>query len=305
MTIDLKGGIGPTVKVDVKNYSLSDKTLRTILPVRREGSIDYSAIVEGERRLRNKIQENGYFFAEVTTVCTVTPPIANSNAANGTTEMCETMNPEDLNGKTVNITYNVDPGRRFKLTDIRIEGTKELHVEDVINDLRTQKATMLGIIPFLGYGRGYTSRELLQQDQRTIRARMNELGFRHADVTVRQGVSITGESLIITFVVSEGARTKIAGIEIRGNKIYTDARLRGEIADAGRKRCAAKLDADDYTPCFQTIEGQPFSRAQARACSRLESSAASRTWGWRTLARRWRRSGVPSSWASVQRPSAT
>ena len=265
VTIDLKGGIGPIVKVDVKNYNLSDKTLRALLPIKREGSIDYSAIVEGERRLRNKIQENGYFFAEVTTVCTVTPPVPNSTAPNGTTDMCQALNPDELDGKTVNINYNVEQGRRFKLTDIRIEGTKELRVEDVINDLRTQKATMLGIIPFLGYGRGYTSRELLEQDTRTIRARMNELGYRRANVTVRQGVSITGENLIITFVVEEGARTRIAGLEIRGNKIYTDARLRTEIADAGRKRCAAKLDADDYTPCFQTIEGQPFSRAQARA----------------------------------------
>src|SRR5436305_4544256 len=94
---------------------------------------------------------------------------------------------------------------------------------------------------------------------------MNELGYRKATVTVRQGVSITGENLIITFVVDEGPRTKIANVEIRGNKIYTDARLRSEIADAGRARCAAKLDAGDFTPCFRTTEGQPFSRAQARA----------------------------------------
>ncbi|HYJ47133.1 MAG TPA: POTRA domain-containing protein, partial [Pyrinomonadaceae bacterium] len=264
VTIDLEGGIGPLVEVEVKNYSVSEKTQKTLLPIKREGNIDFSAIVEGERRLTNKLQENGYFFAEVTSVCTVTPPVPNA-PANGTAELCENLNPQDLTAHTVNITYNVEPGRRFKLTDIRIEGTKELSVADVEADLRTQKATVLGFIPFLGYGRGYTSKELLEQDRRTIRARMNELGYRRAEVTVRQGVSITGENLIITFVVNEGPRTKIASLEIRGNKIYTDSRLRNEIADAGRARCAAKLDAEDYTPCFQTIEGQPFSRAQARA----------------------------------------
>jgi outer membrane protein insertion porin family len=135
----------------------------------------------------------------------------------------------------------------------------------VENELRTQKATVLGFIPFLGYGRGYTSRELLEQDRRTITARMRELGYRRANVTTRQGVSITGENLIITFVVDEGPRTKIAGVEIRGNKIYTDAKLRDEIFAAGRARCAAKYDAGDYSPCFRTTKGEPYSRAQAAA----------------------------------------
>jgi outer membrane protein insertion porin family len=265
ITIDLTGGVGPKVDVAVKNYDLKEKVLRTLLPIKREGSIDQSAIVEGERRLRNKIQENGYFFAEITTLCTVTPPPPESAALNGTAEMCENLSPKDLTGHTVNITYDVERGRRFKLTDIRIEGTNELKIEDVVDELRTQTANALGFIPLLGYGRGYTSRELLQQDTRTITSRMQELGYRKAAVTVRQGVSIEGENLIITFVVNEGPRTKIAGLEIRGNKIFTDSRLRDEVAEAGRLRCAAKFDAGDYTPCFRTAVDQPFSRSQARA----------------------------------------
>jgi outer membrane protein insertion porin family len=265
VTVTLTGGIGPKVEVFVKNYSLKEKTLRSLLPIKREGNIDISAIVEGERRLRNKIQENGYFFAEITRVCTVTPAVPESPVPNGTAEMCEVLNPKDLTNHTVNITYEVEPGRRFKLTDIRIEGTDELKIEDVEDELRTQRANALGFIPLLGYGRGYTSRELLEQDRRTIRSRMQDLGYRKANVTVRQGVSIEGENLIITFFVEEGPRTRIASIELRGNKLYTDARLRTELEEAGRARCAARFDANDFTPCFRTAEGQPFSRSQARA----------------------------------------
>jgi outer membrane protein insertion porin family len=265
VTINLKGGVGPVVKVEVKNYELKEKTLRNLLPIKREGNIDVSAIVEGERRLRNKIQESGYFFAEVTESCTVTPPVRDSIALNGTREMCENLNPEQLTGHTINITYDVELGRRFKLTDIRIEGTKELGIEEVEDELRTQRANVLGFIPLLGYGRGYTSRELLEQDRRTIRSRMQDLGYRRAEVTVRQGVSIEGENLIITFVVAEGARTRIADVAFRGNKLYTDARLQGEVEEAGRARCAVRFDANDFSPCFRTAEGQPFSRSQARA----------------------------------------
>lgn len=265
VTITLTGGVGPKVEVVVKNYDLKEKTLRELLPIKREGNIDISAIVEGERRLRNKIQENGYFFAEITRTCTITPPPDEVAAMNGTPEMCENLNPEALTGRTVNVTYEVEPGRRFKLTDIRIEGTDELKIEDVEDELRTQRANVLGFIPLLGYGRGYTSRELLVQDTRAIRARMVDLGYRRAEVTVRQGVSIEGENLIITFVVEEGPRTRISGVELRGNKLYTDARLRGEIETAGRARCAERFAANDFTPCFQTGVGQPFSRSQSRA----------------------------------------
>ncbi|HEX8845638.1 MAG TPA: POTRA domain-containing protein [Pyrinomonadaceae bacterium] len=263
INILLEGGIGPKVEVAVPNYELKEKTLRSLLPIKREGNVDYSAIVEGERRLRNRLQESGYFFAEITPVCTVTPAPQAAAALNGTPEMCQNLNPAELTGHTINVTYSVERGRRFKLTDIRIEGTDELRIEDVVDELRTQKANALGFIPLLGYGRGYTSAELLEQDRRTIRARMQELGYRKAEVTTRQGVSIEGENLIITFAVDKGPRTKIVGLEIRGNKIYTDAKLREEILNAGRARCAAKFDAGDYTPCFQTTEGQPYSRSQA------------------------------------------
>ena len=167
------------------------------------------------------LQEEGYFFADVTPVCTVTPPTPELGA-NGEAATCETLNPETLSGHTVEIRYDIERGRRFKLTDIRITGTNKLTYLDVAADLRTQKASALGLIPLLGYGRGYTSLTLLEQDKRTIRNYMRDIGYRRADVEVLQGVSINGESLIITFQVTEGPLTRIAGVEVRGNKIYTD-----------------------------------------------------------------------------------
>ncbi|HEX3282899.1 MAG TPA: POTRA domain-containing protein [Pyrinomonadaceae bacterium] len=243
ITIYLTGAVGPTVTVLVPDYPLKDKAARDLLPVKREGNIDQSAIVEGARRIRNKLQEQGYFFAEVTPVCTVTPPVTGLGA-NGTAETCEALNPEALSGHNVEIRYDIERGRRFKLTDIRITGTNKLTYEDVAADLRTQKASALGLIPFLGYGRGYTSLTLLEQDRRTVEAYMRDLGYRHVAVTVLQGVSINGDNLIITFQVAEGPLTRIASVEVRGNKIYTDQRLLDEL---------------------RIVTGSPYSRTQARA----------------------------------------
>jgi outer membrane protein insertion porin family len=285
VTVDLTGVVGPKVAVAVNGYVLKEKTERELLPVKREGNIDLSAIEEGKRRLSNKLQQEGYFFADVTYECSVsgrapatttattsaattTTATATANTAattngNNSLQTCENLNPEELSGQTVQIVYNVERGRRFKLTDIRIEGTDKLKYEDVADELRTEEASALGFIPLLGYGRGYTSRDLLIQDQNTIRKRMQDLGYRNARVDVRQGVSIAGENLIITFAVTEGQLTRIAGTEIRGNQIYTDARLRQELEAAGHTRCDARQEI--LTPCFITRPGEPFSRSQARA----------------------------------------
>jgi outer membrane protein insertion porin family len=243
ITISIKGALGPKVTVLVPDYPMSEKTARDLLPVKREGNIDQSAIVEGARRIRNKLQEQGYFFTEVTPVCTVTPTVPELGV-NGAAETCETLNPDSLTGHSVEIRYDIERGRRFKLTDIRITGTNKLSYEDVAADLRTQKASALGLIPFVGYGRGYTSLTLLEQDRRTVEAYMRDLGYRHVSVSVLQGVSINADNLIITFQVNEGPLTRIAGFEVRGNKIYTDQRLLDEL---------------------RIVTGSPYSRTQARA----------------------------------------
>jgi outer membrane protein insertion porin family len=266
--LNLNGAIGPKVAVALTDYELKEKNRRELLPILREGTIDWSAIIEGARRLRNRLQQDGWFFADVEAVCTVSPKPASNDAQNGTPEMCQNLNPSELSGSTVNIVYDVERGRRFKLTDIRITGTDELTLDDVEDDLRTQKANVLGFIPLLGYGRGYTSRERLEEDRRLIRARMADLGYRRASVEVRQGVSLEGENLIITFVVTEGPLTRVAGVEIRGNQIYTEGRLREEINSSQCRERLRSKDPDTNARLreeFRTIIGAPFSRTGARA----------------------------------------
>ncbi len=251
ITTTLTGRIGPKVNVvirdlTVKDYSLSEKTQREILPVMREGNIDPSAIEEGARRIRNRLQEDGHFFTEVTALCTITPPPPPDIGSNGTNETCTNLNPGDLTGQTVELVYEIERGRRFRLSDIRITGTTRMTYEDVAADLESQKATVLGVIPFLAYGRGYTSLTLLEQDKRTIRNFMRDLGYRHAEVEVLQGVTLDGENLIITFNVIEGPLTRVAGVEIRGNSIFTEERIRA---------------------LMRIVIGAPFSRSQARTDS--------------------------------------
>ncbi|MDQ3179913.1 MAG: BamA/TamA family outer membrane protein [Acidobacteriota bacterium] len=248
INIELNGKVGAMVNitVDAGKEKISDKTQTRLLSIKREGTLDYAAIIEGSRRLRNYYQEQGYFFAQVTPICSVNPeftPDEASATTNKTETLCSVLGGGDLTDRVVDVTYQADLNRQLKLVDIRIEGTDKLTAQDVSTILKSQKASLLGIIPYLGYGRGFTSAEILEADRLTIKSLMRELGYRRSEVTVRQGVSLTGDDLIITFVVDEGIPTRINDVEIEGNKAFSSAALQ------------AKLP---------TLTGKNFSRARAR-----------------------------------------
>ncbi|HMH44065.1 MAG TPA: POTRA domain-containing protein, partial [Pyrinomonadaceae bacterium] len=217
INIDLKGSAGPKVEVSFLNYTLKESTQQKLLPLKREGNLDYSVIDEGRRRVQLQLQEQGYFFAEVTPLCTVTPPTPNT-VQNGSEETCHELNPAGLDGSTtIKIVYDVNLRRRLRLSDIRITGTNKLTVEDILPQLKSRKASAFAFIPFLGaYGRGFTSNALLEEDRRTVEALMRDLGYRRVKAGVLQGISPTQDDLIITFQVTEGPLTRVAEIQIQG-----------------------------------------------------------------------------------------
>ncbi len=246
--IELTGRLGATVDVTVESEEekVGEKTQRKLLPIKRDGTINYSAIVEGDRRLENYFQEKGYFFAQVTPTCSVEPKFLEGEASeteNETEVLCTALSGADLNKRDVSVKYEVDLNRRLKLVDIRLEGTDKLTIPEIESVLNSQVANIFGFIPYLGYGRGYTSIELLQQDKNTIRSLMRELGYRNAKVGIKQGVSPNGEDLIITFVVREGIPTIIEDVEIKDNKAFADSTLKTELP---------------------SLIGNNFSRAKAR-----------------------------------------
>ena len=248
VAISLSGKVGPTVEVEVEaeHDRVGNRTQKKLLPVKREGTLDYGAIVEGERRLENHYQEQGYFFVNVTPVCSIEPPLDSTDATNiknDTEFLCSALNTSDLQNKKVTLKYKVDLDRQLKLSDIRIEGTSPFTIDEIKTVLDSKEANFLGVIPLFGYGRGYTSERLLDQDAATVRSLLRELGYRDATVRVNQGVSPDGQNLIITFVVEEGPRTLISGIDITGNTAFTDDELKAQLP---------------------TLEGTYFSRAKIR-----------------------------------------
>ncbi len=247
MNITLAGNVGPsvTVLVEAEGEKVGNDTQNELFPIKRDGTLDYAAIVEGERRLENHFQERGYFFSKVTPICSVEPPLTEADGVvvnNDTEFLCSALGGADLTNRKVTVKYIGDLNRKLRLVDIRLQGTDELTIEDVRSVLETQQANILGFIPLFGYGHGYTSEKLLEEDAETIRSLMRELGFRDAQVRVNQGVSPEGDDLIITFVVEEGVATVITDVAITGNKEVDSQTLLAQLpALVGKNYSRAKI----------------------------------------------------------------
>src|SRR5262245_17650169 len=207
---------------DVK---LSDKRLRELLPVAKEGFSRPLARL-GERNLTNYLQEHGYFFATVRSRCL----------------------PVVCNGPDLTVFYDVEPGQRLDLERIRLEGTESISLGEVSGEFQTQAKSVVGSIPFLknlplvgGLARGVTSNDRLQHDSEVVRRHMVNLGFRSARVASRLAFSPESEDLTVIFNVEEGPRSTIADVMFRGNSVLTVAELR---------KAAPIKDSDAFSPAM-------------------------------------------------------
>jgi len=248
IAITVMGTAGPKVKVvvETEKEKVGSGTQDRLFPIKREGTLDFAAIVEGDRRLENYYQEQGYFFASVTPVCSTEPPLKDTEGntiANNTEFLCAFLGGEELLGREIEVKYRVDLNRKLRLTEIRLTGTDKMTVDDIRPILGSQEVNFYAIVPILGYGRGYTSAAILDDDAETIRGLMRELGYANAQVRVNQGVKLNGEDLIITFAVEEGPRSIVTDISITGNK---------------------SVPSEDLLALLPDLKGDYFSRAKER-----------------------------------------
>lgn len=205
---------GPRVDVQVAGLDIKQKDKESTLPFYSQGGIDEFTLEEGRRRLLDYAQRKGYFFAAVTRPDT-----------------------PDLTRADVSLKYVVEPGRRYKLSDIEIEGVDAIPHKTLEDQMKSKLATS---IPFFG-SRGITSDDMLRQDANLVSKRLRALGYRKAHVDVRRGVSIKGDSLIITFDVEQGPRSHVEEVGMRGNQVMTTGEL------------AARLQLKPGDPLVETV----------------------------------------------------
>lgn len=183
---------GPLVTITVSGVKLSKGKVRNLVPVYEEGSVDEDLLNEGNRRIRDYYQREGYFDAQVTHV---------RNTSNPNSTLIE---------------FAVTLGERHDVESVKLKGNKYFSNEVIDPRLAVYKASLL-------QKHGSYSQALVQADVNTITALYQSNGFSKVKVTpevktLPARAKGKPEGLAVTYTVDEGVQQKIGKYEITGNQ---------------------------------------------------------------------------------------
>jgi len=206
--LELEVTEGPRVRIAVTGAKFSGGELKKLVPVYQEGAVDADLLEEGKRNIRERLERDGYFDAEVE-YGTGTNEVTLKNGRKGSEEV---------------ITYRVERGDRHTLLGIEITGNHYFDTEL----LRTR----LTIYAKAYATRGRFSRRLLESDRDSMRNLYLANGFLEATVDGQALDNYKGKEgdLVIRFAIQEGKQTRVASLNIEGIHAFKEDELLGVVA---------------------------------------------------------------------------
>ncbi len=189
---------GPRVRIEISGARLSKGRQQKLLPIFAEGAVDDDLLQEGRRNIRDYLQSQGYFNADVQ---------VSSQSSDKPVERV--------------IHYDITRGDRFRLAGIGFDGNKYFS-----NDLLSRRL-LLQTASFASSGR--FSQLLLRGDTDSIRGVYLSNGFRDCQVTstVDDRYRDKRNNLFVSFHIVEGAQTRITDLKIDGNHAISTDELLG------------------------------------------------------------------------------
>ena len=192
---------GPRVLVRVEGENFSQKQLQRYLPIFEEGVVDEDLLAEGASNLRDYLQTQGYFSAQVDFVL------------------------EQSDENLVQVVYQIERGPRQRLVQVAVTG-------NFFFDTETIRERMLIHERNLDLRRGRFSEGLLERDREVIRDLYVSNGFRDVRVDYRVEENPQGEEndLAVFFTVTEGRPTLVEDLIILGVEKLPLDRFYGQLA---------------------------------------------------------------------------
>jgi outer membrane protein assembly factor BamA len=208
MPLELEVTEGPQVRLAVTGAKLSNGELKRLVPVYQEGAVDTDLLEEGKRNLRERLERDGYFDAQV----------------NYTTETKEVAGKERKSKGTEEvITYHIERGDRHKLVGIEITGNHYFGTELLRSRLQIYGAAF--------QSRGRFSRRLIDSDAESMHGLYDANGFLDAKVAgqVLDNYKGKGGDVFVRFAIEEGEQTRVASLAIEGIHAFKEEELLGVV----------------------------------------------------------------------------
>src|SRR5215469_7233704 len=182
--------IDPGPRIDVRSIGLklSQKRLQQYVPVFEEHAVDDDLLREGARNLRDFLQADGYFDADVE------------------------FKPQRVVNDSATIDYLINRGKRHTLVHIEISGNRFFTTETLRERMFMRTAT------FLTFPHGRYSDNLLSRDEDAIRNLYQANGFRAVKVTHRVVDNFRGRAtdLAVFLKIDEGPQYFISDLQVEG-----------------------------------------------------------------------------------------
>jgi outer membrane protein insertion porin family len=185
------------VRVTAEGFKIERGRLRRLLPILSGEGIQPALLEEGQRNLKDFLDEEG--FPE--TVVDVREEV-------------------DKQGIPV-VRYTIDAGRKVTVADVRFEGNKSVPMADLLGVIQIQPARLLQ--------RSVYSIAKLDSDVDSIRTLYNSRGFLDAEVIPLVKAVSGAERLEVTFVCQEGVLSTTRSLELNGNQGLTRETLQSRM----------------------------------------------------------------------------
>jgi outer membrane protein assembly factor BamA len=204
--IQLEVTQGPRVQLSVRGAKFSGGDLKKLIPIYQEGAVDTDLLEEGKRNIRERLEREGYFDAEVS--YKIETQEVKTTGWGGTQET---------------IAYTVERGGKHKLVGIEITGNKYFDTEL----LRSRLQVFGG-----AFGSpGRFSRRLVESDAQSMKILYQANGFLDAKVESQVEDNYKGKEgdVFIGFKIQEGKQTRVASLTIEGIHAFKEEELLGVI----------------------------------------------------------------------------
>ncbi|HUO85563.1 MAG TPA: POTRA domain-containing protein, partial [Thermoanaerobaculia bacterium] len=209
--------IGPIVKVVVEG--VPSRRIRRLLPFRDSPLYSEDLIFQSADQITDWYQRRGYFLATVE------------------------VEEREIEGEH-QIVFQIDPGRRYAVGDVRFEGNEQ------IPDRRLRD--VIGTAP-VGGVRGTLARLFrrpiglthtqLNDDRDALEAFYRLEGFTQVRVGRATAVPVDGD-LQVTFPIIEGTQTLVRTLAVEGNRAVSDQRLPSLLSRPGEPLNPQELSLD-------------------------------------------------------------
>jgi outer membrane protein insertion porin family len=179
---------GPRIQVNSIGAKISQKQLQRYVPIFEEHAVDNDLLMEGQRNLRDYLQSQGYFEAQVE------------------------FKPQRVANDRASIDYLVNTGPRHKLVYIEIGGNKYFSTEAIRERMYLQTAS------FLQFPHGRYSESLLSRDHDSIVNLYQSNGFREVKVSSHTQDDYRGKhgDIAVFLEIQEGPQSFVDNLTVDG-----------------------------------------------------------------------------------------